>query len=151
MFTVGAIALLFYWLWLVSGRLDAGGARRGLTAELMQRKTASLSEIYSGLAAGDLDRAQQAAARLRQISETFEWYLSERGYAELSDDFRDALGALDSALSDGDLKQRRSAYDRLARTCVECHRQAANSRIDGASLQYFTQTVPPAPDTRQAE
>jgi hypothetical protein len=134
---VGVTALLFYWLWSLSRQLDASGGRRGLTAQLMQRKTATMSEIHAGLASGDFDRAEQAAAMLRQISETSEWYLPDKSYAELSEDFRGALGALDGALRDGDLAQLASTYNRLARSCVDCHQKATNSQVDKESLQFL--------------
>jgi hypothetical protein len=143
--------LSFYWLWSLGGRLDASGERRGLTAQLMRRKTAAISDLRDSLADGDFDRAERAAALLRQLSEMTEWYVSDDRYAAFGDDFRDALGGLDAALRAGDSVQLRSAYDRLAASCVVCHQKAASSKIDGESLQFFTPTQPPSAAQHQGE
>jgi hypothetical protein len=132
-----AMALLFYWLWSLSDRLDKDAERRGLTPQLMQRKTTAMLAIRDGLAAGDVDRAQEAAALLRQISETSRWYLPDRSYAALSDDFRDALRDLDNALRDRDAARLRATYDQLAESCIECHRKASKDRINLESIQFL--------------
>jgi hypothetical protein len=42
-----ATALLFYWLWSLTDRLDADAERRGLTPQLMQRKTTAMLAIQN--------------------------------------------------------------------------------------------------------
>jgi hypothetical protein len=132
-----ATALLFYWLWSLTDRLDADAERRGLTPQLMQRKTTAMLAIQHGLAAGEVDRAQEGAVLLRQISETSRWYLPDQRYATLSDDFRDALRDLDNALSDRDAARLRATYDKLAESCLECHRKVSKDRINLESIQFF--------------
>ena len=138
-----ATALVFYWLWSWTGRLDAEAGRREFTPQLMQRKSSAMLEIHDGLAAGKLDRVKQGAALLRQISETAKWYLPDNRYAALSDEFRDALDAFEEGISDRDLAQLRSAHDRLAESCLECHRKAATNRIEPESIQFFNPEDPP--------
>ena len=143
---LASVALLFLWLWSLTGRLDGDAGRQGLTPQLMQRKTAALLEIRDGLEAGELGRAEQGATQLGRISEAASWYLPDQGYNALSDDFADALAVLDAALRDRDLVRLRAAYARLADSCLECHRKMTKTRIDPKSFQVITTEQPPRPE-----
>jgi hypothetical protein len=146
---IAATALLFYWLWSLTDRLDANAGHRGLTNQLMRRKTSAMLAIRDGLAAGELDRAEQGAAVLRQVSEISSWYLPDRRYAALSEDFREALAAFDGALNDRDLAELRAAHDRLAESCLECHRMSGGNRIEPESIRLFTPQEPSGPTEPQ--
>jgi cytochrome c556 len=144
--TLASVALLFVWLWSLTGRLDGDAARQGLTSQFMQRKTAALLEIRDGSEAGDLGRAKQGAAQLRRISEAASSYLPDQGYNALRGDFADALAVLDAAVRDRDLVRLKAAYAKLAESCLECHRRATKTRIDAKSFQVITTEQPPRPE-----
>ena len=135
---LASVAILLFWLWSLTGRLDSDAGRQGLTPQLMQRKTAAALAIRDGLEAGDLGRAEQGAAQLRRISEAASWYLPDQEYDALSGDFADALAVLDAAMRDRDLVRVRTAYARLTESCSECHRKATKTRIDAKSFQVIT-------------
>jgi hypothetical protein len=132
---VVAIGWLFLRLWSLSGSLDSDLQRSDLTERLMQRKAAATIGIRDALAEGNLARARKGASELRRISETAEWYLTDERYAALSADFRQALERLDRALSEDPVSAGPDAYDELIASCMTCHQQATQSRIDPGLLQ----------------
>jgi hypothetical protein len=125
-----SVVLLCYWLWSWTGSLDSGSRRDGVTAQLMQRKTAATIDIRDGLAEGSFRHVERGASKLRQIGEASAWFVPDAQYGSLSDDFRDALSFLERALSRRDSTQLQKAYDHLIKSCVDCHRQASRYQID---------------------
>ena len=110
---LGSLVFICIWFLSVSKSFDESGKGRGLSEQLMRRKSAAAIQIRDSVTSGNFDRAGRGVAELRQISVIYNWYLPDDQYAALSEDFRNALNLLDVVVSEQDASELPEAYRRL--------------------------------------
>ena len=119
---VGLIALA---VWGINCQLShaAEGGRRAATQTFMRMKLAWSQTILEGLTLEKFDEVSKNAIRLRNMTVSNAWFvISQPDYMASTTNFQRSVDALYLAAVDKNLDGATEAYQKVMKSCVECHR-----------------------------
>lgn len=128
--SAAAGAFLFWFIqliWQKAGEIDSAPSRYGVKNQAMHRKSKEMHDILDEMVAGDLERVQTSAKRMKRYGKMISEFLKSESYDKYSVDFQQAVDELATAAAQSDFNNAQEAVLRLEQSCIECH-QLLNHR-----------------------
>jgi cytochrome c556 len=110
------------------GRITAQG-KKGVVAELMQKKLKSAQSILDGIATANYAKIEGGAEALIDLTRQTEWFVIRNPKYELhTNDFRRAAESLIDKARQKNIDGAALAYVDLTLSCVRCHQHVRDTR-----------------------
>lgn len=128
-----AVGAFLFWfiqlIWQKAGEIDSAPSRYGFKNQVMHRKSKEMHDILDDMVAGDLERVQAAATRMKRYGNMISGFLKSESYDKYSVDFQQSVGDLTTAAGRNDFSNAQDAVLRLEKSCIECHQLLNNREI----------------------
>lgn len=95
--SAAAGAFLFWFIqliWQKAGEIDSAPSRYGFKNQVMRRKSKEMHDILDEMVAGDLERVQISAKRMKRYGNMISGFLKSESYDKYSVDFQQSVGDL---------------------------------------------------------